>query len=88
VVDKAALGQVLSEYFSSFPLAPISPIAPHLSSVIRSWNNSSNSDQRTNWTQSHPTQGEKKKKVCGICVSENCVFKYFSMAGIIFTMGN
>jgi hypothetical protein len=38
VVDKAALGQVFSEYFG-FPLPLIPPTAPHSSSIIPGWYN-------------------------------------------------
>jgi hypothetical protein len=38
----------------SLPI-PIPPTAPHSSSIIRGWYNRPASDQRTKWTQSHPT---------------------------------
>jgi hypothetical protein len=46
-----------------FPLPIlIPPTAPYSASIIRGWYNRPNSGQRTKWTQSHPTQGNQKKK--------------------------
>jgi hypothetical protein len=62
VVDKVALGQVFSEYFD-FPYQFSFHRLLHLSSIIWGWYNRPVSGRRIKWTQSHPTQRTRTRKM-------------------------
>jgi hypothetical protein len=60
---------------SRFPVAILVPLpAPHsTSTIVRGWQNRSNSGRRTKWTQSHPTPRNLKKKKTGIGWMRRCM---------------